>query len=377
MRIGRNSKGRFVKRRNPAPKGAEKTVALSSAMSRRFRHHRATGKGAARVLKLHGSVQRRRRIVNPGPKGLAKAHALLDAGSRRARVRRVGHGAHQYAFVGAAARRFRRNPGVLALGLAGLGHTNPSRRRRNPKRKARHMARRRRSAAQRAAFRKMISGLKRSKSKRRRRNPARRRGTHMAKRRRSSRGRRRAVVRMVNPRRARRSVRRRRGAPRRMRRVHHRRRRNPGGPGGGIKGALRSVFVTAVPALGAGFVANFIDAKFLSDKNIVIRVLAKVAEAAACGMLFRSKPVMAYASMGAVLGSIGGDFGTRVAGGVVVGATPVAKAAGVAALITEDPRTMGVLVEGMRGMGYSIDNNVSLGDPQALPAGSYQDVNLG
>lgn len=161
------------------------------------------------------------------------------------------------------------------------------------------------------------------------------------------------------------------------RRVHHRRRRNPGGPGIGIKGALRSVFVTAVPALGAGFVANFIDAKFLSDKNIVIRILAKVAQAAACGALFRRRPVMAYASMGAVLGSIGGDFGTRVAGGVIVGATPVAKAAGVAALITEDPRTMGVLVEGMRGMGYSIDNNVSLGDPSALPAGSYQDVNLG
>lgn len=159
--------------------------------------------------------------------------------------------------------------------------------------------------------------------------------------------------------------------------MHHRRRRNPGGPSSGIKGALRGVFMTAIPAVVAGGVANFIDAKFLSDKNIVIRILAKLAQAAAAGALFRRKPVIAYATMGAVMGSIGGDFGTRLAGGAVVGAAPAAKAAGVAALITEDPRTMGVLVEGMRGMGYALDSNVSLGDGGALAPGSYQDVNLG
>lgn len=149
--------------------------------------------------------------------------------------------------------------------------------------------------------------------------------------------------------------------------------RNPGGPG--IKSALRGVFMVGVPALAAGAVASFIDAKWLSDKNIVIRILAKVAQAAAAGMLFRRRPVIAYASMGAIIGSVGGDFGTRLAGGAVVGATPIAKAQGVAALITE-PVTMGVLVEGMRGMGYQIDNNVSLGGD--LPGGGqYQDVNLG
>lgn len=191
----------------------------------------------------------------------------------------------------------------------------------------------------------------------------------MARRRHSRRRRSRAMVVMTNPRR------RRRGRSLTRRRRHGRRRmRNPGGPG--FKGALRSVFMVGVPAIGAGALANFVDAKFLADKHIVIRVLAKVVQAALAGMMFRRRPVVAYASMGAIIGSIGGDFGTRLAGGAVVGATPIAKAQGVAALIEEDPRTMGVLVEGMRGMGYQIDNNVSLGGE--LPGGGqYQDVNLG
>lgn len=338
---------------NPAPRGKAKTAALSSALSRRFRHHAATGRGAARVVRLHGAIQRRRRTGNPAPKGARKAGALLAAASRRARVRRVGHQLHQFALTGAAARRLRVS---------------------NPKRKRQPMARRRRTAAQRAAFRKMIAGLRRSRGGKRR-TTRRKKGAHsMARRRRRSVGARRSrrAV-MVNPPRRRHGRRVRHGGRRRM---HHRRRRNPG-MGGGIKGALKTVFMAAIPALGGGFVANFIDAKFLADKNIVVRILAKLAQAGAAAMLFRNKPVIAYATMGAIIGSVGGDFGTRMAGGVVVGATPVAKAQGVAALITEDPRTMGVLVEGMRGMGYQIDSNVSLGDPSALPAGSYQDVNLG
>ena len=148
-------------------------------------------------------------------------------------------------------------------------------------------------------------------------------------------------------------------------------------PGGGIKGAIKGVFMAAIPAIGAGGVAAFIDAKWLSDKNVIWRILAKLAQAAAWGAAFRRRPIIAYSAMGAAIGSIGGDFGTRLAGGVVVGASPVAKAQGVAALITEDPRTMGVLVTGMRGMGYQIDTNVSLGDGGALSPGQYQDVNLG
>lgn len=188
---------------------------------------------------------------------------------------------------------------------------------------------------------------------------------------------RRAVVVMTNPRRrSRRSRRRNPGRiMRRRRRGGFRRRRNPG-TGAGIKGAVKSVFMVAVPALVAGGLANFIDAK-IADKHILLRIGAKLAQAAGAAMLFRRRPVIAYAAMGAAIGSIGGEFGTRMGGGVVVGGTPIAKAQGVAALITEDRNTMAVLVEGMGRIGYQIDNNVSLGDAQALPAGQYQDVNLG
>ncbi len=363
MRAARNSLGRFVKRRrNPAPKGAAKIGPLMKAASRSRTTRRFLGLQGAGTRRILVSIKRGqlasqinpRRRRNPAPKGVHKAHALLAAGSRRARVRRVGSKFHQFALTGAAARRLR--------------VSNPKRRKKAP------MARRRRTAAQRAAFRRMIAGLRRHRGgPKRRRTTRRRKGASMARRRRTHRSRRRAAVIMVNPRRRRRHHARR---PHSRRRMHHRRRRNPG-MGGGIKGAVRQVFMTAIPALGGGFVANFIDAKFLADKNIVIRILAKLAQATLAGVLFRSRPVVAYATMGAVIGSVGGDFGTRMAGGVVVGATPIAKAQGVAALITEDPRTMGVLVEGMRGMGFHIDSNVSLGDPSALPAGSYQDVNLG
>jgi hypothetical protein len=357
VRLRRNSLGQFLKRRrNPAPKGAAKTRALMRSLERRGavdirRPSGSRNRDWAKQMQLARAIGRRRRTGNPGIKRRIARNLLRGVALR-------------------AARR-RRNP--LGAALAGLNSVNP---RRNPKRKAHTMARRRRSAAQRAAFRKMIAGLKRHRGgkSRRRRNPRKRGGSHMA-RRRTHRSRRRAAVIMVNPRRRRRAHARRRNPSHRRRRFS--RRRNPGMSSGGIKGAVRSVFMAAIPAVGAGFVANFIDAKFLSAQNIVVRVLAKVAQAAAAAMLFRGKPVMAYSAMGGVLGSIGGDFGTQFAGGAVVGATPVAKAAGVAALITEDPRTMGVLVEGMRGMGYQIDSNVSLGDAASLPVGSYQDVNLG
>jgi len=197
----------------------------------------------------------------------------------------------------------------------------------------------------------------------------------MARRKRRRRARRAAVI-MMNPRRRRRRHSRARFHPRRRRRHHVRRRINPG-MGGGIKGALKNAFMVGVPAIGAGFVSNFVDAKWLSDKHVVIRMGAKLVEATLAGLFFRRRPVIAFASMGAILGSIGGEFGVRAAGGVVVGSSPVSKGQGAAALITEDPRAMGVLVTTMQGMGYQLDQNVSLGDYPALQPGSYADVNLG
>lgn len=158
-----------------------------------------------------------------------------------------------------------------------------------------------------------------------------------------------------------------------------RRRHNPGM--GGIKGALKGVVKVGVPALVAGGISGFVDSKFLSSQSFLIRTLVRLAEAAAVGFAFKRNPVMAYSAMGGILGSIGYEQGVRFAGGAVVGSTPVSKAAGVSALITEDPRAMGVLVQSMRGMGLQLDTGVSLGAGTALdsglPANSYVDVNLG
>lgn len=186
----------------------------------------------------------------------------------------------------------------------------------------------------------------------------------------------RAVVVMSNPRRRRRRTRgmRRRGGYRTRRGgVRYRRRRNPGGPG--VKSALRGVFMAGIPAILAGGVSGFIDAKWLANQNVVVRIAAKVGLAGVAAMMLRRRPIAAYAAMGAIVGSQGYEFGVRMGGGVIAGGTPQAKAAGVAALITEDPRTMGVLVQAMQGL--RLDNNVSLGDPSALAPGTYQDVNLG
>jgi len=298
----------------------------------------------------------------------------------------------------------------------------PSQRKANPMRRAR---RRNRTAAQRAATRRMIAGLhrwQRSHNPRRRfrnarkvkhpgvgrgnyprpkkkrhlyaaqavpegaalrglavLNPRRRRNRKRRRnpmaRRRHRRNRRRRNVAMANPRRRRnrrrrhaRRPNRRHYAARRRNRRHYGRRRNPG-----IRAALKTVFASAVPAIGAGAVAGFLDAKFLADKGKLMRIGARVVQAAVWGFMFRSKPVAAYSAMGAVLGTIGTDLGIKFSGSAY---------APIAALIQENPSAMGVLVNAMQGMGLQLDTGVSLGDAgtaldSGLPANSYTDVNLG
>jgi hypothetical protein len=146
------------------------------------------------------------------------------------------------------------------------------------------------------------------------------------------------------------------------------RRRNPG-----IRAALKTVFAAGIPAIGAGAVAGFLDGKFFATQSKLIRIGARVAQAAVWGFVFRRKPVMAYSAMGAVLGSIGTDLGIKFSGNAY---------APIAALIQENPQAMGVLVNAMQGMGLQLDTGVSLGDAgtaldSGLPANSYTDVNLG
>jgi hypothetical protein len=230
--------------------------------------------------------------------------------------------------------------------IKGLVRLNPRRRRKNARRRRRNpgvttMARRRRRHA-------------------RRRNPRRRR---FHARRRNPRGRRGRFVRRRNPR----------------RRRFHARRRNPGM--GGLVAAGKAAIGAALFSVPATFVAGFVDSKWLSSSSILIRTGVKLGLAAVAGIVFRSNAARANAAMGGILGTIGYEFGVRAAGGVVAGASLASKAAGVSALVTEDPRAMGVLVDAMHGMGLQLDTGVSLGAGTALdsglPANSYTDVNLG
>jgi hypothetical protein len=346
---------------------------MSGALSRRFQVHARTGRGARRIVTLHDAIQRRRRRVrNPSPKGQRKLVALERAQARAwHRAYRAG-GAERPGPISSQIREH-------ALRTAAKRRRRVLGRKRNPKRKAKPMARRR-SAAQRAAFRKMIAGLKASKA--RRRNPRktrhrkRRRNPTMARARRKH-GRRRArgTV-MANPRRRRRRFgRSRRSNPRRRR--FHARRRNPGR----ISDSIKMLFGAGIPGLIAGGVAGFIDAKFLSTYSTLVRLSVRVGEAFVAAFGLRSKPRAADAAIGAIVGAIGWEQGYAMGGGTTIGAAPAAKAAGVAALVQEDPRAMGVLVKAMRGMGLTLDNNVSLGAGSALDSGlpqnAYTDVNLG
>ena len=339
---------------------------------------------------------------NPAPKGAAKREALRAAFERRQRVMHEGGGGgstrktraiHDAAVRRGAASVLRRNP------LAGLVAGNPRRRRNAKKKGPHHMARR--SAKQRAAFRRMQAGLRRykqglaraGKPKRRRRrrlhNPrrahARRRhithpnkGAHMARRRR--RRRRNPARVMVNPRRKHR----RRRNPRRAFRRHHRRhgghhrfrrRRNPAGLGMFFKDFLK----VSIPSLLIPGVVGFAQAKLMSGMSAPAQYGAKVGLAAVGGYMLRKRPLLSVSLMASIMGTIGFTQGVRAGGGVVaVGPKDAQKA--LAALVREDPRAMGVLVQQVRRMGAQIDDRVSLSGQElastALPGAQYQDVKL-
>lgn len=235
---------------------------------------------------------------------------------------------------------------------------------------------RRRSAAQKAAFRKMIAGLKASRGRRSRRGGG---VTVIANPRRRSRKRRRSrsVVVMANPRRRRRRFHM-RSNPRFRRRRH---RRNPG-----IGGMVKGFFKVAVPSVLSGASFGLVDAKLLAPQNFSqpVRYAAKAAYALALGFLFRKNPLLSASAMGGVLGGLGSDVAATLGGGTPVATTTTAAVKGIGALLREDPQAMGLLVQQMEGMGYVVDNNVNLSRLRGMgtvgvgdDTEQYNDVNLG
>jgi hypothetical protein len=235
---------------------------------------------------------------------------------------------------------------------------------------------RRRSAAQKAAFRKMIAGLRASRA---RRGPRRGGVVVLANpKRRSKRRRSRSVVVMANPRRRRRRAFGRNVAMRRGRR----RRRNPGGA---VMGTVTGLFKIGVPAILAGGSFGLIDSRLLATASTPVRYAVKAAYALALGVLFRRNPTMSAATMGGVLGSFGSDLAAKLGGGTPAAPTAAAAAAGIGVLLREDRAAMGLLVQEMGRMGLAIgpvDNNglgrlgtTGVGDDGGVQ--NFSDVNLG
>lgn len=181
---------------------------------------------------------------------------------------------------------------------------------------------------------------------------------------------------MVNPRRR-----------RRRRSFVRARRRNP-------SGFFADFLVAGIPALVGGGALAFADASFLPDKSVVVRVGSKVVLAGLLGFALRKRPTWAAAGVATVLTAavmtevtrlIAASNGKDVAAGKQLPAGAPLLAAGTAAatmkaLVREDGRAMGVLVQ-RNGMGAVLDTNVSLGavndGGNALPGTHFQDVSLG
>lgn len=216
------------------------------------------------------------------------------------------------------------------------------------------MAKKKRSPAQRAAFRKMLAGLRAHKA-------GRRTSGRKAKARRKAKSRRTVVV-VSNPKRRRRKSKgarimakhrrtRRHGTvarknPHRKHRRRnpfrrHRRRRNPGG--GGMVSIVKSTIASAIPAIAAGGVMAFLDAKLLGDKAMPVQVLGKLAAAGAVGYLLRNRPRTSALAMGAMLGGLGYQLAAQLNGGVIA-TNPKDAAKQISALIRQDPRAMSALV---------------------------------
>jgi len=125
-------------------------------------------------------------------------------------------------------------------------------------------------------------------------------------------------------------------------------------PAGAIGGAVGGVMKTAIPAIGGGFLASFIDGKFLGKFGAVGRIVGKVGLAAAVGVIGRRfAPAGSAAAMAGILGTIGGDLGARAAGGLPSIPAQKATKAGLAAMAQEDEQIasllqgMGIIVQGM------------------------------
>jgi len=334
---------------------------------RRAAWRRSSEAAAHRKHKIGEALERRRRVHlkrhgRPGPGQMPAQLAARHASYARAREVEARRSAREAREEARERRKRRRNP----------------------------MAKRKRTPAQRAAFRRMLAGLRAYKAGGKARRKKRSGRKAHARRRKTT-----TVVVATNPRRKRRknsrggsimAKRRRRRTRTNPGRRHHRRhnphrrhrRRNPGG--GGIMTIVKSTIASAIPSMATGATLAIVDSKLFKDKALPVQVIGKLGLAAGAGYLLRGRPRTACLVMGAIMGGIGYQLAANAAGGIVA-PDKQSTAKAMQALVYANPR-MAALVNrdgslrtqpSLSGMGQSMGDGGT-----ALPTMPiYDPVNLG
>lgn len=126
-----------------------------------------------------------------------------------------------------------------------------------------------------------------------------------------------------------------------------------------LRGGLSAVALAAIPALAGSFAFSFLDAKFLGSTGVMIRNVAKLIFAGLLGTVGRTWLGRdgANVAIGAVLGTIGAEFGVKAAGGMVAmnPAESIKELVLQAANDGEMQQQLGALIEG--GIGGTAAND--------------------
>lgn len=127
-------------------------------------------------------------------------------------------------------------------------------------------------------------------------------------------------------------------------------------------GTIKRLIAAGIPAVAGGAVTSLIDNKLLDKQPTYLRVGGKLVAAGLAAVFLRRSPTTAQVLMGSILGTVGYEVGTKLAGGILAPNKPAA----LSLLVREDPTTMQALVS-------------ANGQVQSLPSlsGFGGDVNLG
>lgn len=145
-----------------------------------------------------------------------------------------------------------------------------------------------------------------------------------------------------------------------------------------VRGGLKDVMLAAIPATIGGLAIGFVDAKMIGRGGALVRNLVKVVTAIVVGTMGRRwlGPTGSGIAMGAILGTIGHEYGIKLGGGMVA----MSKLEGMGDLVEAASTDADVnyqlqaLIEGTDTTSSAIDDyNRAMTDGGGIP-GAYEDV---